>query len=344
MQCRGASRASAEVGHRVEDLWEVAEPQLSPSEKLNSCFEDIAVASFHRPLGSQECLDDVWGQETNLGHAGHYSIWKNGNHSRCDMYDVKPKFVSIGSVGSAFSGTRVIIDKGARDATVALRWGGARGRRQRRERERESVGGTTRRDRRPRRLGLGVVRPVPITLATAYKMQHGDKLKLQISHDLKIKIKIREAAGTLYMTTGWKQFIYATGLRIGETVLFRMSSCSKARVMVLNRKGFIRCPIRTTSKSSSVQKKSLPATNQAIKTRTFQHGSTNNSRTGTNKRALDDMSFCHKTTLTAELRSYIKDIAYSLEESNKFYIVRMNRMFMEQNRVYFAKEFSKKYI
>ncbi|XP_052164153.1 uncharacterized protein LOC127781259 isoform X2 [Oryza glaberrima] len=43
----------AEVGHRVEDLWEVAEPQLSPSEKLNSCFEDIAVASFHRPLGSQ---------------------------------------------------------------------------------------------------------------------------------------------------------------------------------------------------------------------------------------------------------------------------------------------------
>uniref|UniRef100_A0A0D3FV00 TF-B3 domain-containing protein n=1 Tax=Oryza barthii TaxID=65489 RepID=A0A0D3FV00_9ORYZ len=316
MQCRGASRASAEVGHRVEDLWEVAEPQLSPSEKLNSCFEDIAVASFHRPLGSQECLDDVWGQETNLGHAGHYSIWKNGNHSRCDMYDVKPKFVSIGSVGSAFSGTR----------------------------------------------------PVPITLATAYKMQHGDKLKLQISHDLKIKIKIREAAGTLYMTTGWKQFIYATGLRIGETVLFRMSSCSKARVMVLNRKGFIRCPIRTTSKSSSVQKKSLPATNQAIKTRTFQHGSTNNSRTGTNKRALDDMSFCHKTTLTAELRSYIKDIAYSLEESNKFYIVRMNRMFMEQNRVvkflktypspyahtyhltftfvaqYFAKEFSKKYI
>uniref|UniRef100_A0A0E0B0C0 Uncharacterized protein n=1 Tax=Oryza glumipatula TaxID=40148 RepID=A0A0E0B0C0_9ORYZ len=29
-------------GWWVEDLWEVAEPQLSPSEKLNSCFEDIA--------------------------------------------------------------------------------------------------------------------------------------------------------------------------------------------------------------------------------------------------------------------------------------------------------------
>nr|ABA96993.1 hypothetical protein LOC_Os12g16300 [Oryza sativa Japonica Group] len=44
----------AEIGHRVEDLWEVAEPQLSPSEKLNSCFEDIVVASFPCPLGSQD--------------------------------------------------------------------------------------------------------------------------------------------------------------------------------------------------------------------------------------------------------------------------------------------------
>ncbi|XP_072962924.1 SNF1-related protein kinase regulatory subunit gamma-1 [Typha angustifolia] len=36
----------AEIGHRVEDLWEVTEPQLSPSEKLNSCFGDIPVSSF----------------------------------------------------------------------------------------------------------------------------------------------------------------------------------------------------------------------------------------------------------------------------------------------------------
>lgn len=43
----------AEIGHRVEDLWEVAEPQLSPSEKLNSCFEDIPVASFPRTHPSQ---------------------------------------------------------------------------------------------------------------------------------------------------------------------------------------------------------------------------------------------------------------------------------------------------
>jgi CBS domain-containing protein len=43
----------AEIGHRVEDLWEVAEPQLSPSDKLNSCFEDISVASFPRAHPSQ---------------------------------------------------------------------------------------------------------------------------------------------------------------------------------------------------------------------------------------------------------------------------------------------------
>ncbi|KAK3144977.1 hypothetical protein QOZ80_4AG0320640 [Eleusine coracana subsp. coracana] len=43
----------AEIGHRVEDLWEVAEPQLSPSEKLNSCFEDIPVDSFPRTHPSQ---------------------------------------------------------------------------------------------------------------------------------------------------------------------------------------------------------------------------------------------------------------------------------------------------
>ncbi|EEC77160.1 hypothetical protein OsI_15626 [Oryza sativa Indica Group] len=53
MEMESPRSPEAEIGHRVEDLWEVAEPQLSPSEKLNSCFEDIAVASFPRPLGSQ---------------------------------------------------------------------------------------------------------------------------------------------------------------------------------------------------------------------------------------------------------------------------------------------------
>ncbi|KAJ3675767.1 hypothetical protein LUZ60_004809 [Juncus effusus] len=36
----------AEIGHRVEDLWEVLEPQLTPTEKLNSCFQDLPVSSF----------------------------------------------------------------------------------------------------------------------------------------------------------------------------------------------------------------------------------------------------------------------------------------------------------
>nr|WCR76081.1 SNF1-related protein kinase regulatory subunit gamma-1 [Aquilaria sinensis] len=36
----------AEVGLRVEDLWDVLEPQLTPTEKLNACFESIPVSSF----------------------------------------------------------------------------------------------------------------------------------------------------------------------------------------------------------------------------------------------------------------------------------------------------------
>ncbi|XP_023516483.1 SNF1-related protein kinase regulatory subunit gamma-1-like [Cucurbita pepo subsp. pepo] len=36
----------AKVGMRVEDLWDVQEPQLSPTEKLNACFESIPVSAF----------------------------------------------------------------------------------------------------------------------------------------------------------------------------------------------------------------------------------------------------------------------------------------------------------
>ncbi|KAI3842460.1 hypothetical protein MKX03_035067 [Papaver bracteatum] len=36
----------AKLGLRVEDLWDIQQPQLSPSEKLNSCFESIPVSSF----------------------------------------------------------------------------------------------------------------------------------------------------------------------------------------------------------------------------------------------------------------------------------------------------------
>jgi hypothetical protein len=53
MEMESPRSPEAEIGHRVEDLWEVAEPQLSPSEKLNSCFEDIPVASFPTAHPSQ---------------------------------------------------------------------------------------------------------------------------------------------------------------------------------------------------------------------------------------------------------------------------------------------------
>ncbi|XVE56593.1 hypothetical protein DITRI_Ditri04bG0023600 [Diplodiscus trichospermus] len=41
----------AELGMQVEDLWDVQEPQLSPTEKLNACFESIPVSAF--PLAPQ---------------------------------------------------------------------------------------------------------------------------------------------------------------------------------------------------------------------------------------------------------------------------------------------------
>uniref|UniRef100_A0A0D3H699 Uncharacterized protein n=1 Tax=Oryza barthii TaxID=65489 RepID=A0A0D3H699_9ORYZ len=167
--------------------------------------------------------------------------------------------------------------------------------------------------------------PVPITLATAYKMQHGDNLKLKTSHGLKIKIKIKEVASTL------------------------MPSRSKACVMILNRQGLIRCPVKTPSNSSSANKRSPDPSGQLTRASTFDHASSSKSvpflRNGTvTKENLADTSFCHQIKLTAELKSYIKEIADCLEESNKFYVVRMNRTFMEQDRVYFATEFSKKYI
>lgn len=44
------SSPEAKLGRRVEDLWDNQEPQLSPSDKLNACFESIHVSSF--PLAS----------------------------------------------------------------------------------------------------------------------------------------------------------------------------------------------------------------------------------------------------------------------------------------------------
>lgn len=43
----------AEVGMKVEDLWDVLEPQMSPTEKLNACFESIPVSAFPPAPSSQ---------------------------------------------------------------------------------------------------------------------------------------------------------------------------------------------------------------------------------------------------------------------------------------------------
>lgn len=36
----------AKLGLKVEDLWDTQEPQLTPTQKLNACFESIPVSSF----------------------------------------------------------------------------------------------------------------------------------------------------------------------------------------------------------------------------------------------------------------------------------------------------------
>ncbi|WKA07911.1 hypothetical protein VitviT2T_025682 [Vitis vinifera] len=48
----GMSSPEAKLGMRVEDLWDVQEPQLTPTEKLNACFESVPVSAFP-PASSQ---------------------------------------------------------------------------------------------------------------------------------------------------------------------------------------------------------------------------------------------------------------------------------------------------
>ncbi|KAF7136458.1 hypothetical protein RHSIM_Rhsim08G0189400 [Rhododendron simsii] len=56
------SSPEAKLGMQVEDLWDVQEPQLSPTEKLNACFESIPVSSFPPAPSSQVINDDsIWG-------------------------------------------------------------------------------------------------------------------------------------------------------------------------------------------------------------------------------------------------------------------------------------------
>lgn len=47
------SSPEAKLGLQVEDLWDIQEPQLSPSEKLNACFESIPVSAFPHSPNSQ---------------------------------------------------------------------------------------------------------------------------------------------------------------------------------------------------------------------------------------------------------------------------------------------------
>ncbi|KAK6924687.1 CBS domain [Dillenia turbinata] len=49
----GLSSPEAKLGMQVEDLWDVQEPALSPTEKLNACFESIPVSSFPQAPSSQ---------------------------------------------------------------------------------------------------------------------------------------------------------------------------------------------------------------------------------------------------------------------------------------------------
>ncbi|KAL2465469.1 SNF1-related protein kinase regulatory subunit gamma-1 [Abeliophyllum distichum] len=43
----------AKLGMQVEDLWDVQEAQLTPTEKLNACFESIPVSAFPQAPSSQ---------------------------------------------------------------------------------------------------------------------------------------------------------------------------------------------------------------------------------------------------------------------------------------------------
>ncbi|XP_042018405.1 SNF1-related protein kinase regulatory subunit gamma-1-like [Salvia splendens] len=63
----------AKLGMQVEDLWDVMEPQLSPTEKLNACFESIPVSSFPTAPSSEfiEIKSDTTVAEAVKLLAGH---------------------------------------------------------------------------------------------------------------------------------------------------------------------------------------------------------------------------------------------------------------------------------
>ncbi|XP_028556998.1 SNF1-related protein kinase regulatory subunit gamma-1 isoform X2 [Dendrobium catenatum] len=78
---RELSSPEAKIGLRVEDLWDVQEPMLSPSEKLNSCFESIPVSSFPSAAPSLDvaaCHGDDFG--ANSSTKGSFFEYLTSSH------------------------------------------------------------------------------------------------------------------------------------------------------------------------------------------------------------------------------------------------------------------------
>uniref|UniRef100_A0A0E0JMB4 TF-B3 domain-containing protein n=1 Tax=Oryza punctata TaxID=4537 RepID=A0A0E0JMB4_ORYPU len=201
---------------------------------------------------------------------------------------------------------------------------------------------------------------VPRTITQACQLKDGQTISLMTAHGLKIRIKIREISNKLYMRRGWKEFIQATGLKMGESVVFKTSSKSKSHVIVLNKQGLSRCPVPYKSSSSHNKNQSSSVANLSVNRNTPHHMHYNTTEGKSHKakshvkqhiqvnlkhhiaststvkmsRTIKDMCYCNKgITLSTELKNYIKDIAQFLHHSSKFYIVAINQTFMKQDRV-----------
>uniref|UniRef100_A0A0D3HMP4 TF-B3 domain-containing protein n=1 Tax=Oryza barthii TaxID=65489 RepID=A0A0D3HMP4_9ORYZ len=158
---------------------------------------------------------------------------------------------------------------------------------------------------------------VPSAITRTYQLEDEQNVKLVTAHELEVNIRIQKSSNKLYMTEGWEEFIEATGLQLGEYVVFKALSSSKIHVIVLNKNGHLRCPVpEDISESEAAPNRPAPS-----------------------KRTVKEM---HQAI--TEVKNYIKDIAQFLHRSNKFDITTINATFMKQDRVYFSKEFSRKYI
>lgn len=70
----------------------------------------------------------------------------------------------------------------------------------------------------------------PAAIAQGYQLEDGQRLKLVTTHNLMVYIELKRASGKIYITTGWPQFIEATGLQLKEYVVFKVLSRSKMHV------------------------------------------------------------------------------------------------------------------